>query len=147
MVHGIRRDFTIVLVDDDNDEAEFLLEAIKESGLPVRLVYYKDYYQLLSSISTSELPDLLVMDINLPLKNGIEALQELKQNHVLSTIPAVTFTSTSSERYFVESKKAGALQLCIKPSTITGYKEVLNYFYNICSSNQSEPPASLSIAS
>ncbi|WP_207496293.1 response regulator [Aridibaculum aurantiacum] len=134
MVDAALQRYTIDLIDDDLDEAEFLQQAIAENNLPITLRHYKDFYHFSDTVSGGSLPDLLVIDINLPRKNGIEALHEIKTDVTLSAVPAVTFTTSTYTKYLEESKEAGAIQLIVKPTTSTGYKHVVDLLFNICRS-------------
>jgi len=124
--------FNIVMVDDDSDEADFIIEAIAASDLPLHFTFYSNFSDFLAATKPSALPDLIVMDINLPGRDGIECIKDLKADPVLSYIPIVTFSNTHCQKYEDDSKDAGALQLLIKPTTIAEYHRVTMKFYNIC---------------
>jgi DNA-binding NtrC family response regulator len=127
--------FNIAMIDDDSDEADFMGEAICESELPIRFNYFSTFDEFLDATSASFLPDLIVMDINLPCRNGIECIKELKSNPMLSYIPVVGFSNSHCQKYEEDSMKAGALQLFIKPTTINEYKDVVDRFYQVCLQN------------
>ncbi len=92
----------VLLYVEDEDAAAFLFEtALKEAAISVELYRVSDGEEALSflrgqgSYAKASTPDLIVLDLNLPRKNGLEVLAELKKNGKLSTIPVVVFTSSS----------------------------------------------------
>jgi DNA-binding response OmpR family regulator len=128
--------YTIGMVDDDSDEAEILQEAINENNFPFRLQYFSSFPDFLAAFEGSQaLPDLVVMDINMPCQNGLQCIKELKSHHTLAYIPVVTFSNAHSHTKEAESLGAGAKQLFVKPASILEYKKVLADFYKICSNN------------
>jgi PleD family two-component response regulator len=127
--------FNIAMIDDDSDEADFIEDAISDSNLPIQFRYFSSFEQFMEAAPQSFLPDLIIMDINLPCKNGIECIKELKAHTTLSYIPVVTFSNSHCQKYEDDSKQAGALQLFLKPTTISEYRQVVDAFYEICLKN------------
>lgn len=136
--------FTIVMIDDDNDEADLMEEAFAESHYSIQFKYFSSFDEFIASVNRSVLPDLIVMDINLPCKNGIQCIHELKADPALSHIPVVTFSNSHCAMYEDETRLAGALQLFVKPTTMSEYRKLAYQFCMIClqhSSSQFEEQA------
>jgi response regulator RpfG family c-di-GMP phosphodiesterase len=131
-----REHFIIAMIDDDSDEADFIEQALYESNLPIQLKYFSSFEKFMNAAaSQSFLPDLIIMDINLPCKDGIACIHELKADVTLSYIPVVTFSNTHCQKYEDDSVNAGAIQLFIKPTTLTEYKTIVGKFYEFCLKN------------
>jgi DNA-binding response OmpR family regulator len=71
-----------------------------------------------------ECPGLIVLDLNMPTKNGFETLAELKASEHLKKIPVVILTSSSREADAVTCKNLGSDHYFTKPSSITDYKQL-----------------------
>lgn len=138
--------YRIALLDDDRDEAEFLSDAVAGSGLPIELEHYKDHLHFLHSVSSSALPHLLILDVNLPLKNGMDFLNEMRSHRRLSQMPVVMYSSTYSEKYEEQSREAGAVRFLVKPTSMHDYDNLINFFYSYCASAYPDS-SSYSIAS
>jgi CheY-like chemotaxis protein len=109
----------IFIVDDDNDDREMLRDAFV-SVLP-------DYeYALLESgdrlleeleLKKENLPSLILLDLNMPGKDGRETLKEIKSNPEYFHIPILIFTTSSSQRDKLQAYESGANCFISKPDT------------------------------
>jgi DNA-binding response OmpR family regulator len=106
--------FTIVLTDDDSDETLFFTEAIQEINRNIYLRSFPDGEKLLSWLETTdELPDVIFLDINMPLLNGFEALQELRKVERNRNIPVIVYSTSSNHTDVTKAYDYGAnLYLC-----------------------------------
>ena len=83
--------FNLLLADDDEDDRIFFNEALQELPIDTSLNTVNDGQQLmnlLTSISTT-LPDIIFLDLNMPLKTGYECLKEIKLNEKLKCLPVI----------------------------------------------------------
>ncbi len=109
---SVNRPVEVLLVEDNPGDIRLTQEALKESTLRVHLNVAKDGVEALSFLRHSEpfadapKPDLILLDLNLPRKNGREVLSEVKADPELKRIPVLVMT-TSRDRQDV----AGAYQL------------------------------------
>ncbi len=117
----------ILLADDDIDDCLFFKHAMEELLLSDQLTTVHDGEQLMRYLSdnSAHLPDVLFLDINMPRKNGLECLSEIKQNTMLKDIPVVIF-STSNPREKIDMVfKNGADIYIHKPGDFSQLKQVL----------------------
>jgi CheY-like chemotaxis protein len=86
----------ILLADDDQDDRLFFREALDKVPIPTNLTTVENGKKLTDFLSghRKELPDVLFLDINMPLKNGHECLSEIKQDKVLQHIPVVMYSTS-----------------------------------------------------
>ncbi len=115
----------ILLVEDDPDDIELLEAAFKGDHIPFRMdtVMQGDaVLPLLTSLST--LPDVIVLDLNLPRMHGREVLQLLKVSAPFQDIPVAILTTSSSTADREFCKEAGADIFLTKPSTVEGFQAV-----------------------
>jgi two-component system, response regulator len=127
-----KKTFCILLVDDDLDDRYLLQTAFEESETPCRLDYVSDgdeifdYLdkQVQTETSTEQLPDLILLDLNMPKKNGWQVLNELKQSPLFKHIPVVILTTSKSPEHVRKSYSLGASSFISKPSSFSNLVEV-----------------------
>jgi two-component system, chemotaxis family, response regulator Rcp1 len=122
----------VLLYVEDEDAAFFLFEtALQEARIKVRLYRASDGEQAIEflrrtgSYEQAPSPDLVLLDINLPRKNGLEVLSEIQSTDSLRQIPAVVFTSSSLPSDRKKSLALGAQEYITKPSTFDGFIEAV----------------------
>lgn len=127
-----KKTFRILLVDDDPDDRYLLQTAFEESETPCRLDYVSDGDEIFSYLdkqaqpdtSTEQLPDLILLDLNMPKKNGWQVLNELKQSPAFKHIPVVILTTSKSPEHVRKSYSLGASSFISKPSSFSNLVEV-----------------------
>lgn len=119
----VTKDFKIVIADDDVDDRGFIQEALKGKEYTGGFMCMGDGEELLQYLhqSQSSLPGLILLDLNMPLKDGYQALSEIKQNQVLKSIPTVVLTSSSSPADESLCYSLGCDMFCRKPLSMTEY--------------------------
>lgn len=125
---------TILMADDDADDREFASTAMKESRLANKLQCVEDGEELLdylyrrgrySDPKDSPRPGLILLDLNMPRKDGREALREIKSDPSLRQIPVVVLTTSKAEEDILRSYDLGANCFITKPVTFEGLVEVV----------------------
>jgi len=96
---------TLVLVVDDSAKDRRIAGGLVEKNLQWHIAYANDGKEALERVS-EELPDLILTDLQMPEMNGLELVQEIKQNYPL--IPTVLMTAQGSEQIAVDALEAGA---------------------------------------
>lgn len=124
----------ILLADDDPDDRMFAERALAASRLPNRLVTVEDGEQLMKYLrregkyadaAASPRPDLILLDLNMPRKDGREALREIKSDPVLRRIPVVVLTTSEAEQDVSRSYDLGGNAFVTKPVTFSGLSKAL----------------------
>jgi len=114
----------ILLADDDKDDRILLREALQELNAEIKLLtaeHGKACLELLQELTV--LPDMILLDINMPIKNGKETLAELKKNpdySALESTPIIMYSTSANQRDIDESYKLGANLYIIKPNNFSG---------------------------
>jgi len=135
---------TILMADDDEDDRLLTEEAFVESHLANDLHFVKDGEELMQYLlrqgeytdpKTSPRPGIILLDLNMPRKDGREALEEIKANPDLCRIPVIILTTSKAEEDIVRSYDLGANSFIAKPVTFRRLVEVLgtvgNYWFHI----------------
>ena len=98
--HGLSfSDITIVLADDDVDDRRFVIDAFTDAGYDGKILEVENGKVLLDTLQDMkhDLPDLLVIDLNMPHVNGYEAMERLNRDELLSTIPRIILTTSITQ--------------------------------------------------
>ena len=121
----------ILAIEDSDSDLYLLQRVLNESPGPKEVVRARDGEQAISLIhevaeSGSEtLPDLIVIDLNMPRVDGFEVLEELMAQRVFRTVPVVVVTSSQQEADRQLAMASGADGYFIKPLEVLRYKELL----------------------
>lgn len=117
---------TLLLVDDDSDDHEIFLTALKNIKADVFCTIATNGRDALKTLETSHVnPDLIFLDINMPLMSGVQFLTELKKIDHLKHIPVIIYTTTTSEDTVLEMKTLGAHHFISKPETFSELEGIL----------------------
>lgn len=126
---------TILMADDDEDDRFLIAEAVAEAQLDSQLQFVRDGIELLDYLYrrapfTDEKqypwPDLILLDLNMPRKDGREVLAELKGDRRLSRIPVLVLTTSREERDVVRAYDLGANSFIVKPVSFSGLVHVVD---------------------
>ncbi len=136
-IKGNLNPLKILLADDDKDDRLFFSMALKEITIPTKLTTVVDGEKLMDYLSenTDQLPDVIFLDINMPRKNGIECLTEIKQNKKLKDLPLIMFSTSNSRDKIGMVFKNGADVYIHKPSDFSQLKQVISHALPIAVEN------------
>jgi CheY-like chemotaxis protein len=126
------REKNILLIDDDPEEAEIFKEALGSVSGSTVFHYLSNCKDAVNQLKHQLLPmpDLIFLDINMPLMNGLDCLQEIKKNQALSHIPVVMYTNSTRQDEIVRAKRFGAHDFWTKPTTYKDLIRKLKEFVN-----------------
>jgi CheY-like chemotaxis protein len=139
----MEREIQILMADDDQDDRMLAKEAFEENRLINSLSFVSDGEELIEYLTYSGRyqdavhlkPDIILLDINMPRKNGIEALKEIKENPSLKSIPVVMLTTSNAEEDVVKSYDLGVSSFITKPvsfdALVKTVAEFSNYWFKI----------------
>ena len=134
---------TILMADDDEDDRLMAKEAFEENKLFNMLQFVKDGEELMPYLlkegefntDNAPTPGLILLDLNMPKKDGRTALSEIKNNPILKRIPVVVLTTSSSDEDIVKSYDLGVSSFISKPVTFDSLVDVIktitNYWFGI----------------
>lgn len=122
----------IILVDDDSDESYLFNEALEHSGLSITLINAHNGNQLYEYLESNSEPDLIFMDINMPYKDGLESLKEIRSNVAYKHLRIVMYSTTRVPANVNACYEAGADLFVIKPEDFDGMVKVVS---KVCTTN------------
>jgi CheY-like chemotaxis protein len=125
---------SILLADDDPDDRQLTRDAFKENRLANELACVEDGEELMdylhrcgryAQLKDAPLPGLILLDLNMPRKDGREALREIKADPVLRRIPIVVLTTSKAEEDILRSYDLGVNSYVTKPVTFKSLVELI----------------------
>lgn len=117
----------IALADDDEDDRLFFTDAFSELKINTKVQTFNDGLALMNFLnSTNIFPNILFLDLNMPIKNGIECLEEIKKNSRFNDIAIAIYSTSSSEDHIEETFVKGANIYIKKPSDFATLKKILS---------------------
>lgn len=121
--------FKILIVDDDADDREIVRDAFDTLQNDYEYVFLENGDRLLEHLTTTEglASTLILLDLNMPGKDGRESLKEIKSDRRFSHIPTIIFTTSSSPRDKQMSYELGANCFITKPDTFNKLSELAAY--------------------
>ena len=129
-----KKTLIILMADDDADDRLLAMEAMHESRVLNELHFVEDGVQLLNYLHGKDLysdrtlypmPGLILLDLNMPKKDGREALAEIKADPRLRRIPVVILTTSKAEADMVKGYDLGAASYITKPVTFDALVELM----------------------
>ncbi|KAA3598116.1 MAG: response regulator [Calditrichaeota bacterium] len=126
----------ILLAEDDFEDRILVKEAFGENKLANQLNMVEDGQELLDYLDRKgkfndpvkyPIPDLILLDLNMPRKNGIEALKEIKLSEN-KHIPVIVLTTSEAESDVVKSYKLGVSSYIVKPVSFEKMVEIIGSF-------------------
>ena len=124
----------ILLVEDNEDDIVLEREALADAKLVNLMSVVRDGEEAMAFLrregryQDAQVPGLILLDINMPRKNGFEVLNELKADPALVHIPVVMLTTSDSEADIVKSYAKGACSYITKPMDFDKFREVAKQF-------------------
>lgn len=114
---------TIFVADDDNEDVNLLRDSLTDRNSMVSCTTFHNGLVLLNYLKTNStsLPDLIVLDINMPVKNGFLTLHELQQDPSLKSIPVIMLTSSSRLEDEARCYQMGCKVFLKKPDSMKDY--------------------------
>jgi CheY-like chemotaxis protein len=114
------------MADDDEDDSMLALSAFKEAGIDGEIRFVRDGMELMEHLRNgNSLPDLILLDLNMPRKDGREALREIQSDVRLRDLKVIIFTTSKEERDMKWCSEAGASGFVTKPVMFEKWVEIM----------------------
>lgn len=122
--------FSVMLVEDEDVDAIYFKKALQNSCETAEISIFQDgdsaidYLHELSEDGIRSLPDLVLLDLNLPMRPGFEVLEEIRGDPKLMSIPIVIVSTSSAKRDVQKAYRMKVNAFVNKPDDITGYDKL-----------------------
>lgn len=135
------RPIEILVVEDDLGDIDLIQEAFADTQFPVKLNFVRDgvkaiaYLRRQGEYTNTTLPNLILLDLNLPCKGGLEVLKVIKSDDNLKQIPAIILTTSDADEDICNAYKSGANCYLNKPIGLEEYiqliKSIENFWFTV----------------
>ena len=117
----------VLIIDDDEDDQFFMEQAFKADSPRTQVHLATGGQQALDLLHSIQLlPDVILLDLNMPGMNGFEVLKHLKQLALYHSIPVVILTTSDADSDQEQARQLGATEFITKPTTYTGLSTIAN---------------------
>ena len=118
----------ILQIDDDTDDCELFMEAL-EAVSPANYTAICDPVEALQKLIQKEIePDVIFLDLNMPIMSGLEFLTAIKKREELKEIPIIIFSTSQLDDIIREAKSYGAHDFISKPNNFNELKRILSEY-------------------
>jgi chemotaxis family two-component system response regulator Rcp1 len=127
----VTRPARVLLVEDNEADVRLTREALRDAGDDIRLSSVTDgelalaYLRRENGYEEAPRPDLVLLDLNLPRKNGLEVLEEMRADPDLACIPVIMLTTSSAEHDVVACYSRGANCFVVKPLELDEFMDLI----------------------
>ncbi len=141
---AVAKPHIILMAEDDSDDRLLAQDALVESGLATDVHFVEDGVELMdylnrrnkfSQLANTPRPGLIILDLNMPKKDGREALREIRANPELRKIPVVVFTTSTADTDIARVYDLGANSFISKPvafnSLVGVMKAIGQYWFQV----------------
>lgn len=130
----MRKHLYIIVADDDEDDRYFIKTAFESFTSQVKLHFAENGVALLQWLeqlhsSNEPFPSLILLDLNMPVMDGKNALGIIKKHPAFKSIPVIIFSTTANKADIANSYDAGANTFITKPSTYQSLEEMMKGIY------------------
>jgi CheY-like chemotaxis protein len=116
----------IYLADDDPDDYYLFSTILQDLYSSVQITWFATGHELLQQVHENHhLPDIILLDMNMPGNDGHQCLQKLKNNTATHHIPVIILSTASSPDAIKKAYEYGAAKYLTKPHSIDGYKQII----------------------
>lgn len=119
----------ILMADDDKDEFYILQEAAEKTCEPLQISYVANWLELLRFVLKT-LPDILFLDLNMPVKDGIECLQLLREDRNYDKVSIIIYSTSANKNDIDKAYTNGANYFILKPNAL---EDITNIVKKLCS--------------
>jgi two-component system, chemotaxis family, response regulator Rcp1 len=140
------RTVQILMVEDDLGDIRLVEEALREGGVGTQLSVVRDgeealaYLQGTGDYLHALLPDLILLDLKVPKKSGLEVLEEIKADEILRKIPVIVLTTSDAPDDILRAYDLQASCYITKPDDLNEFERVMKSIKDFCLTVVKLPP-------
>jgi CheY-like chemotaxis protein len=129
---ALKNNLNILLADDDADDRELFEEAITELNSKIKLLTLEDGIQLMNALNNEEnIPDIVFLDMNMPLKSGKKCLEEIRNNPKYNSLFIIIYSTSSNPKDVEDAYNMDANLYIRKPNSYTELIEILKVVFSL----------------
>lgn len=120
----------ILLAEDDPDDSMLFMQAVDESAITSKISVADTGAKLVNHLESTHrnVPDIIFLDMNMPLKNGIECLQVIRSNDQYKMVPVIMYSTSHNKTEIEACYEQGANYYVVKPYSFNAIKKMVTDF-------------------
>jgi CheY-like chemotaxis protein len=118
--------YNVLIAEDDTDDYNFFVEGFKKISKSFCITRAKNGLECITYLKTHDNPEIIFLDLNIPLKSGLECLKFIKDSEAFQHIPVVIYSTSHYIKHIDAAFKGGAHCYIVKPSNADLLVEALN---------------------
>lgn len=122
--------YTAYLIDDDEDEYLLFQQALSELNIDIEIKYINNCAEMLKLLDKGEVPDLLFLDLNMPVISGRECVKKIREK-LKDKLPIIIYSTSKYQPDVDGTHKDGANLYVIKPNSFDGLLKTLKEVFSI----------------
>lgn len=120
----------VLIIDDDEEDTEIFTAAAQEASSIVRCSVSHDAREALAKLESNTLsPDVIFLDLNMPIMSGQQFLKEIKSKPELMDIPIIIFSTSSNPTTIQQTRELGAANFVTKPAKFRDLIDTLKQIF------------------
>src|SRR6185295_552009 len=119
----------VFMVDDDLDDRIIFSNVLDQLGIKPQITFAKQANEFFTLLKDGIMPDVIFLDINMPIMNGKQVLRDLKSNPEYSSIPVIIISASKYEKDIEETFETGAHYYLVKPYTNAYFLEAMKRIF------------------
>jgi CheY-like chemotaxis protein len=128
----------VLIVDDDKDDGLWLAEVMRDFLATCKCHLERDGIAALRYIKNNPAPDVVFLDLNMPLKNGLECLRDIQNNNLLPGTPIIIYSTSNNLKDIDLAYKYNAMCYIVKPTSTKQLKLFVNHVLTVISITNGE---------
>lgn len=120
----------ILIADDDGDDIELFRWAVKTLSTNIEVSFAGDGQKVIELLETDSLPDIIVLDLNMPRMSGYECLKKIRNNCKYNDVPIMILSTSSSQKDMDYCLANGANYYAVKPQSHDGLSKIVDDLCN-----------------
>lgn len=120
----------LLIVDDDPADVDLLQEYLQDADFDVKTDVAADGVEALKTLRGGLRPDLVILDLNMPRKDGFETLKELREDPELKDLKVIVFTTSDQEEHIMKTFEMAANYFITKPARPQEFQELLQLIHD-----------------
>jgi len=135
----MKTQLNILIADDDQDDASMLQESLTEVLSTCSVTNASDGIECLRLIKNGFQPDVVFMDLNMPLKNGLECLRDIQNKHVEVSTPIIVYSTSQNLKDINAASLLGASFYMVKPTSYNALTQLLRQIFHLLQQPEGQP--------
>jgi CheY-like chemotaxis protein len=116
----------IFLADDDCDDVDFFQFVVGNICPGCNLRVFGNGQELVDALrNTADAPDIIFLDVNMPIMKGLDALEIIKELPAMASVPVIVYSTSFNEHDIQQAMEYGASSYIVKPSDLEGLKRLI----------------------